>query len=411
MQEKPSLSIVLDRRSTKKSGGHPVKLMATFQTLQAGRSRWVQKYYSLGAALSESEFSSVMGKPRSEELKALRRSFDKAMAKARGILESNEFVTVEVFDRLYLGKSGVTVGAMMDRYAEELREFGQVSTASSYKTASRSLQEFAGRDFSFQEVSQDFLRRYQKHMMLPKEGKTAGASQTTISIYLRCLRTVFNRAVEAKIVSADLYPFGRRRFQIQAVENHKQALSERQKNLVLAYDGPYRKAVDFWIFSYFCNGMNLADICRLKIGQIRDGMIYLDRSKTFKTSRIRKKIEIPLRAEASQVIARWGNKSLNPNDYVFPVLRDGLTAQQIRYKVQHFTAEVNDGLRKVAEDLGFTFKFTTYTARHTFANISLLKGVSKEFIQEALGHASIRTTEIYTRGFDKETKRRMSAKL
>ena len=72
---------------------------------------------------------------------------------------------------------------------------------------------------------------------------------------------------------------------------------------------------------------------------------------------------------------------------------------------------MNEGLRVVQDKLKLPFKLTTYTARHTFSNISLLKGASKEYIQEALGHESMNTTEIYLSGFDVETKKRMSERL
>jgi integrase len=84
--------------------------------------------------------------------------------------------------------------------------------------------------------------------------------------------------------------------------------------------------------------------------------------------------------------------------------------EQQRAAVHAFTKKINAGLSKVADELGLPH-LTTYTARHTFANISLLKGASKEFIQEALGHQSIMTTENYISGFDLETKRKMNAKL
>lgn len=79
--------------------------------------------------------------------------------------------------------------------------------------------------------------------------------------------------------------------------------------------------------------------------------------------------------------------------------------------VLDFIKSINEGLRVVREKLNFPFKLTTYTARHTFSNILLLNGASKEYLQEALGHETMNTTEIYISGFDNDTKKRMSEVL
>lgn len=253
------------------------------------------------------------------------------------------------------------------------------------------------------EVTEDFLRRYQKAMM------AKGTSVNTVAIYLRNLRKIFNDAIAAKIISADYYPFGRRAFQIQTMRKHKQALSVEQKNKVLERLG--EEAVDFWAFSYFCNGMNITDICHLRRGDIQDGFIVFRRAKTKRTSKELNDIYVPVRPEVEAIIARRGNKSLDPSAYLFPVLHEGLTPQQAKNRVLDFTDKVNKGLKEIAKDLKFTFKFTTYTARHTFATISINSGASLEFVQEALGHSDLKTTRAYFAGFDKETKRQASERL
>lgn len=422
MQGKPSITIYLDSRRPLKSGLYPVKLCVTFRIREARKARWVRKYYSLAEA-SEADFASL-DRPRSNEQKRLSSIVSRERRKAEDILERHPVMSASLFDRLFTGSSGGGVLGMFERYVAELRELGQVSTASSYATAMRSLRDFAGGDFSFQEISLDWLRRYEKWMRGHKVKKLVGgkekevtvsASITTISMYLRTLRKIYNDAIAERIISADLYPFGRRQFVIQSVVKPKQALSVEQKDQVLAYDGPHREVVDFWIFSYLCNGINFSDIARLRRRDIqadgKDSWILLDRTKTRRTSRVLKKVEILLGNQAKAIIARRGLKTLSPEEYVFGVLRPGMTPQQERDRILDFIDRTNKGLREVAKELGFPFRFTTYTARHTFANISMIKGATKAQIQEALGHANIRTTEVYAGSFDRESKRKMSERL
>ena len=66
---------------------------------------------------------------------------------------------------------------------------------------------------------------------------------------------------------------------------------------------------------------------------------------------------------------------------------------------------------KIRKKLGIEKKVTTYVARHTFSTIMKRSGVSTEFIQEALGHTNIKTTENYLDGFEKEVKKEYAGKL
>jgi len=61
--------------------------------------------------------------------------------------------------------------------------------------------------------------------------------------------------------------------------------------------------------------------------------------------------------------------------------------------------------------LGIEKKVTTYVARHSFSTILKKSGASTEFIQEALGHTDVKTTQNYLDSFDKEIKKEFAGKL
>jgi integrase/recombinase XerD len=253
-------------------------------------------------------------------------------------------------------------------------------------------------NISWYEVSSDWVKKY--YAWLLKQ-----TSPTTASIYLRHLRAAFNRAIDLHIVKGDVYPFGKHGVKIPTTSARKIALSEIDKNRLLELKN---WSVDFWALSYYCYGLNILDLALLTIADIRDDLIIIKRQKSKNTGKV---MVIPIRQEVKDIISRHGNKSLNPADYVFPILSPGLTPNQIKNRVKDFVRKVNEGLREARKKLELTGKLTTYSARHTFANIALQKGASKEFIQEALGHSSMMTTENYLAGFDIETKRAISAKL
>ena len=50
-------------------------------------------------------------------------------------------------------------------------------------------------------------------------------------------------------------------------------------------------------------------------------------------------------------------------------------------------------------------------ARHTFSTVLKRSGVITEYIQEALGHSDIKTTENYLDSFEKEVKKKFAQRL
>lgn len=75
------------------------------------------------------------------------------------------------------------------------------------------------------------------------------------------------------------------------------------------------------------------------------------------------------------------------NDYIFPSERGGKITERTAQKVFE-TALKKSGIKKEA---------TFHSLRHSFATHLLENGVDVRFVQELLGHANIRTTQIYTK--------------
>ena len=73
-------------------------------------------------------------------------------------------------------------------FAEE----GRYSTAHVYQNALLSFSKFCGvHSVSFRQVTRDRLRRYEQHLY------ACGLKPNTISTYMRMLRSIYNRGVEA----------------------------------------------------------------------------------------------------------------------------------------------------------------------------------------------------------------------
>jgi site-specific recombinase XerD len=60
----------------------------------------------------------------------------------------------------------------------------------------------------------------------------------------------------------------------------------------------------------------------------------------------------------------------------------------------------NNDLKSLARKLCIRSSVTSYTFRHSWATTAKYRGVPIEMISESLGHKSIKTTQIYLKGFE-----------
>ena len=79
--------------------------------------------------------------------------------------------------------------------------------------------------------------------------------------------------------------------------------------------------------------------------------------------------------------------------------------------MQLFVSFINDWIKRILKNLEINKKGTTYVARHTFSTVLKRSGVSTEYIQEALGHSDIKTTENYPDSFEKEVKKEFAQRV
>lgn len=168
---------------------------------------------------------------------------------------------------------------------------------------------------------------------------------------------------------------------------------------------PFSKADyarDFWVFSYIANGMNMADICRLKYKDVSKETFSFIRHKTKEKNKNCRTITVPITDDISQIIIKWGNKVKSADNYVFPFLKDGATENQILTSVRHRVAKLNEGLKIICNDLGIEKKLTSYSARHSFATTLKRSLISTEYISESLGHANLDITKRYLDSFENE---------
>jgi len=129
-------------------------------------------------------------------------------------------------------------------------------------------------------------------------------------------------------------------------------------------------------------GLRVGEIVRLKLSDIDR-----DRMQVRVTAGKGAKDRYTLLSATALVVLREYYRACKPKEWLFPGddPRDHLTERSAQHIFED--AKNKAGIRKHA---------TFHTLRHSFATHMLEDGVDMRYIQELLGHGSIRTTERYT---------------
>lgn len=399
---RPTTSVILDTRKalSTKQGKFSVKLRVTFKVAD----KFVQEYYPLKMYLGKKEYEQIRKSPKDAIQKEIQTSIEAVERKAWKVCGLRGVVDKKSFEAIYFGTSvDYTVDSFFERTAKALEVEGRIGTATGIRNAIKSFIKYDKPGLLWMDITSQWLIGYETHSL------QNGLSVSTIGIHLRALRKVFNEAIANGEVDADLYPF--RKYQIKTERKIKLPVGDNEVDKLKGYssDHKYRmKAVSFWLMSYYCNGMNFNDIAYLKWTDIVQGNIIYDRNKTRRTKKVVRKIVIPIRKEVQQIIDTYGNPK---GTYIFPFIEGVTDAKKRKTKLKQLMKTLNRHLRDAAKDLKIDAHLMNSIARHTYANKLLNMGVGKEFIQYALGHTSMDTTENYLSGFEMDRIKKVSEML
>ncbi len=386
---------IIDTSHPKKNGLYPVRIRVTF-----ARAR---RYYPTGKDMTLEDWEKLEA-AKSRTLGAIRKDIENSYQIVRSIVEELASAGGFSFDALnsrLKGAASDTVNTMFRAKIESLRKADRIGSMLVYDNVLKGLERFAGERIRFDAVTKGWLERYAD--FLRDEDKT----QTTISIHLRHLRAILNEARRLGVVKEAQYPFGRGRYEIQAGEGRKMALTLEQIGQIAGYDDgsdTTAKYRDYWLFLYLCNGINVADFVKLRFRDIVNGEICFVRQKTERTTKTRKEIRVIITDRMQTIIDRRGNVP-DPNRFIFPILDGQEDALALKHKTQYLTRAINKRMAEIGKRFGFG-NISTYTARHSFATVLKRAGANIAYISESLGHQDLKTTENYLASFEREERQK-----
>ena len=282
-----------------------------------------------------------------------------------------------------------------ENYINRLRKEGRYSTAHVYKNALYSFSKFCGTlNMSFRQVTKERLRRYGQYLY------ECGLKPNTISTYMRMLRSIYNRGVEAG--SAPYVPRLFHDVYTGVDVRQKKALPAGELHRLL-YEDPkserLRRTQTIAALMFQLCGMSFADLSHLEKSALDQSVLRYNRIKT----------KTPMSVEVLDT-ARGMINQLRSNqepipdcpDYLFDILCGNKKRKDERAYREYQSAlrRFNNRLKDLARALRLKSPVSSYTLRHSWATTAKYRGVPIEMISESLGHKSIKTTQIYLKGVE-----------
>lgn len=199
--------------------------------------------------------------------------------------------------------------------------------------------------------------------------------------YVGYFSTALNAAVRAEVIPENpimtLAPTER----VKVPESKREFLTIDEIKTLIATECPREDVKRAYLFACYC-GLRLSDVRALRWCDLsRDG-------ERWRASVVMKKTTTPIFLPLSSQAIKWlPERGDAPDDgKVF----DGLIAEP----------NINKVLAKWVAAAGITKKITYHTSRHTFATMMLTLGADLYTTCKLLGHANVKTTQIYAKIVD-----------
>ena len=265
-----------------------------------------------------------------------------------------------------------------------------VGTKNNYTNAVNRFIEFRNqKDLTFSQMTADMMEMYQAWLW------NRGVGQNTVSFYLRTLRTLHHKAVEAgQATSNDIFAH----VQTANVRTAKRAISVKDirkiEKLELQIGSSIDKARDLFLLSFYLRGMAFVDMAFLKKSDLKCGMVSYNRRKTHQN------LNIEWIKPMQAIIDKYAEQTKD-SPYMLRILTGKETSPYTQYRKVEYNTNYN--LKKIGKMIGLKIPLTTYVARHTWASIALHMNIPIATISEGMGHNSYKTTQIYLESIDVAT--------
>lgn len=298
-------------------------------------------------------------------------------------LEVTDCLSLERIKSEYLGKGNEisTIMELFDKHLSDLeKQVGinvTAATLQKYRVCRKHFQTFlhqkyARTDLKLTEIGYQTVQEFEFFLrtIIRQNGNTSTKT-------LKTFKTITILGGKLGVLLHD--PFINHRFHLQSVDRgfltDEEILRMAKKEIGIPRLDLVR---DIFIFSCF-TGLAYIDVANLT----PENIVTLDDRQWIMTKRQKTSVEtnVLLLDIPRSIIAKYNHQTYR-DGRLFPILSN---------------QKMNSYLKEIADLCGIKKNLTFHLARHTFATMSLSKGVPMESVSKMLGHTNIKTTQIYAR--------------
>lgn len=384
-----SIKVKFINDKTLKDGTHPIAI----QVIHQRKKKLLYIQHSLMP--NEWDFENNQPNPKYSNYKSLRSRIKFVINQLEKIVldlenSGNPFTVEDIAFKFRPGKQSNDELIFFEEYVNELihrfKELNKIGNSMVYNHTKNKFLRYSGTDIKLNEIHYRHIKEFEDYLIYE------GLSTNGISIHLRTLRAIINRAIKDKIIDESNYPF--KNYSIKYKKTRKRAVNRDVIKLIesvdLTKESDLQLFKDIFMFSFYNRGMSFVDIAFLQMKNIENGRIVYVRKKT------QQQFSIRITEKAQEIIDRYCQSS-NKDDYIFPLIKrvgneyqDYLNAMRL----------MNKKLKIISDRLNLDTNLSTYVARHSWATIAKRSGISTAIISEGLGHDSEITTQIYLDSFE-----------
>lgn len=299
------------------------------------------------------------------------------------LLLSDSNVTAEKVKNRFLGVATISHNLLehFQRHNDDVKRLIGISkskaTFQKYEVTRKHLTNFIKEkyslsDISFKEINHLFITDFEVYLLT-----SCGCNANTTAKFMQFFKRIVIIAKNNGWIKTD--PFANYKIRLKKVD--RGYLTQEEVEAIMAKQFATKrleKVRDIFIFSCFC-GLAYIDVKKLRKENIRtsfDGNLWImgKREKTDVS------FSIPLLDVPKRILKKY--EGTLPGNRILPVPSN---------------QKMNAYLKEIGDLCGINKEISFHLARHTFATLTLSKGVSIESVSKMLGHTNIKTTQIYAR--------------
>jgi integrase len=327
---------------------------------------------------------------------------DKLSKKASDALKAcGEELTFFRFKAAFEGKklsSGKTLVTLLDKHLEKNPKYTP-GTVEGYEYTKRSLKTLAKKgvdldivNFSDEEDIKKLESEFKKHFEI---------GRTVLSMHMRRIKAIGKTGKRKDVgwVKTDAFEVYKKPKEKKGTEPN----SLKDFKAIEAFDCGTSSAMmfgrDFYVFMVYAGGMEARSIALLKYKDVNEQYFRFTRSKTEESSEdtiwVYISVKHPFIKYIFETYAKPKPEIEDPEDYVFPFLKKDMDAKQIDTQVMYLAERIRKNVQKVGKKVNAKPRPNCKRARPTFAILSDELGLDIFEASQMMGHASIKTTQIY----------------